>query len=82
MRKKFSESTYNKSMSCQCCKNFWLSALNFYSTCENCRLTPVKHAMSMYKAATNVGDDPEAGVSDANYRWETGYEKTWCVTTD
>ena len=56
--------------------------MNFYSTCENCSLTPAKHAMSMYKAATNVGDDPEAGVSDANYRWETGYEKTWCVTTD
>ena len=36
--------------------------------------------MSMYKAAvSNIGDDPEPGSSDANYRWETGYEKTWQV---
>ena len=35
--------------------------------------------MSMYKASANAGDEGEAGASDANYRWETGYEKTWWV---
>lgn len=32
--------------------------------------------MSIYKASHNT-DENEPGTSDANYRWETGYEKTW-----
>lgn len=38
--------------------------------------------MSMYKAAANVGDENETGAVDANYRWETGYEKTWEAITE
>ncbi|XP_067943658.1 general transcription factor IIH subunit 2-like isoform X2 [Watersipora subatra] len=38
--------------------------------------------MSMYKTTNNVGDDLEPSTSDANYRWETGYEKTWEAITE
>ena len=35
------------------------------------------YRMSIYKAATHNDAEGNAQQTDANYRWEIGYEKTW-----